>query len=70
MINLNKPICFFDDTNKSHDYLILDKIIFEGKDVCICTIHFSDTQIVFDKNNGVVLNKNYSFWYAKNPIEK
>ena len=65
MIDTNKPIRFFDDTAFNIDEMFSINILFNGKKVCVCMTNTGE-EIVFEKEEGRVLNDDYNWWYAQN----
>ena len=65
MIDTNKPIIFYDDTELGFDEIHSINILFNGKKICVCLTDTGD-EIVFEKESGQVLNSDCAWWYAKN----
>lgn len=65
MIDTKKNVRFFDDRGKVKDYVYLDEILYQNKNVCLCKVN-ADEEVLFQLDTGEVLTQNYAFWYAEN----
>ena len=70
-IDTRLPVRFYDDRGKDKSHILLDKILFEDEDVCLCET--SVGKVLFSKKkgrhvacSGEVLTTNLDFWYAEN----
>ena len=91
IINTKKPTRFYNDRGKTDIILIMKKVLFENKDVCLCECNYAwdferieangeafggesltegDKKeiitILFEKDGGTVLHKDFDPWYAEN----
>ena len=74
-VDTKKPIRFYDDRGKDKESLFLDKILYEDDEICVVKVKGdmwvgskeSDLhKLMFKKQNGQILNEDYSSWYAEN----
>jgi len=63
MINTSNSIRFYDDRNKSDDY-IMTEILYQNDEICLCKSN--DLFILFSKITRKVLTSNLQFYYAEN----
>lgn len=74
-IDTKLPIRFYDDRGKNETEVIVEKILFEDKETCLCQVSVDGDieaideefkRILFFKEDGRVLTENFQFWYAEN----
>lgn len=65
MIDTKKPVRFYDDRSKCHELAIMESILFENGEVCLCKVDDGQT-VLFNIETGEVLTDNYWAWYATN----
>lgn len=68
LVDITKPVEFFDETGVSKKTLRMTGVIHAQGDDVVCNAHFDNGQqhlVVFDRGTGEVLISRFEGWYAR-----